>query len=166
MEAVDQMRSKETHKRITTQLHRFTFFFGVGGTLIRTTKRFLSSSVGEHSAQSVGRSSLKGAAAGLQQVIFKSFHMYVDPLAQISTAYLAIQSPAFPRSCGFSIPGMCHLIIKSGGLKDIFKNTFPPQKAVLISAWRGRWARLKDFTHKSNMCNLILFVWNGTWLKL
>lgn len=97
MEAVDQMKSKETHKRITTQLHRFTFFFGVGGALIRTTISFLSRSVSEHSAQSVGRSSLQGcegAAGGLQQVILKSFHMYVDPLAQISTAYLAIQSPA------------------------------------------------------------------------
>lgn len=99
MEAVDQMKSKETHKRITTQLHRFTFFFfqGGGGTLIRTTISFLSSSVSEHSAQSVGRSWLKGregAAGGLQQVILKPFHMYVDPLAQISTVYLAIQSPA------------------------------------------------------------------------
>lgn len=52
MEAVDQMKSKETHKRITTQLHTIhRFFFGV-------------------------------------------VYMYVDPLAQISTVYLAIQSPA------------------------------------------------------------------------
>lgn len=74
--------------------HIHLFFSGWGGTLIRTTISFLSSSVSEHSAQSVGRSSLKGAAGGLQQVILKSFHMYVDPLAQISTVYLAIQSPA------------------------------------------------------------------------
>lgn len=51
MEAADQMKSKETHKRITTQLHTIHLFFGV-------------------------------------------VYMYVDPLAQISTVYLAIQSPA------------------------------------------------------------------------